>query len=76
MESTLLQFGIKTNFLKLFRNKMYMAIMVCHVIWENENVMLKDDKCISKAKGHHNIFRMVVMSFEHYLPIITFLNVH
>jgi hypothetical protein len=31
MESIFLQFGIKTNFLELFQNKMYMALMVCHV---------------------------------------------
>ncbi len=38
--------------------------------------MLKYSKCISKAKEHHNIFKMAIMSFEHCLPFITFSNVH
>jgi hypothetical protein len=32
IEFTLLQFAINTNFLKLFQNKMYMALMVYHVL--------------------------------------------
>jgi hypothetical protein len=32
MEFTFFQFGIKTNFSELFQNKMYMALMVCHVL--------------------------------------------
>jgi hypothetical protein len=31
MESTLFQFGIKTNFSELFQNNTYMALRVCHV---------------------------------------------
>jgi len=38
--------------------------------------MLKDNRCIGKAKGHHNIFKMVVMSFDYHLPFITFSNAH
>jgi hypothetical protein len=34
--------------------------------------MLKNSMCISKAKGHHNIFKMAIMSSKHHLPIITF----
>jgi hypothetical protein len=95
MESTLFQFGIKTNFSKLFQNNTYMALMVCHVLRENEDVidvtnkkiiqiltkniihhMLKENRCIGKTKGHHNIFKMDVTSSERRLPFITFLNVH
>jgi len=32
IESTLFQFNIKTNFLKLLQKKMYMAFMVYHVL--------------------------------------------
>jgi hypothetical protein len=32
MEFTFFQFNIKTNFLKLFQNKTYMALMVYHVL--------------------------------------------
>jgi len=39
IESTLFQFNIKTNFLKLFQKKMYMALMVYHVLWKNENAI-------------------------------------
>jgi hypothetical protein len=82
MESTFFQVGIKTNFLELFQNKTYMALMVCHVLRENEDVidvtdhkviqilmkyiihhMLKDYRCIDKAKGHQNVFKMAVMNF-------------
>jgi hypothetical protein len=38
--------------------------------------MLKDNKCIGKAKGHHNIFKIAVTSFECHLPFITFSNAH
>ncbi len=38
MEVTFFQFGVKSNFPKLFQNQMYMAFMVLHVIWENEDV--------------------------------------
>jgi hypothetical protein len=38
--------------------------------------MLKHNRCIGKAKGHHNIFRMAIMSFECNLPFITFSNAH
>ncbi len=94
MESTFFQFGIKINFSKFFQNNMYMVFMVCHVLWENEDVinvtnhkiiqifmediihhMLKNNKCINKAKGHHNIFKMAIMSSKHHLPFITFSNV-
>jgi hypothetical protein len=95
MESTLLQFGIKINFSKLFQNKTYMVFMFCHVFWVNEDVIdvtdnkiiqilmvdiiqyiLKDNKCISKAEEHHNIFKMAITSSKHRLPFITFSNMH
>jgi hypothetical protein len=38
--------------------------------------MLENNRCVSKAKWHHNIFKMVVMGFEHCLPFIAFSNVH
>jgi hypothetical protein len=69
--------------------------MICHVLWENENVIdvahhkiiqvftkhiihqvLENNRCVGKAKGHHNIFKMVVMSFDYHLPFITFSNAH
>jgi hypothetical protein len=34
MEFTLLQFGVKSNLLKLIQNKMYMVLMVLHVLWQ------------------------------------------
>jgi predicted transcriptional regulator len=39
MESTLFQFGIKTNFSEFFQNKTYMVLMVCHVLQEHEDVI-------------------------------------
>jgi hypothetical protein len=38
--------------------------------------MLENNKRVSKAKWHHNIFKMVVTCFECCLPFITFLNAH
>jgi hypothetical protein len=38
--------------------------------------MLKDNKCVDKAKWHHNILKMVVMGFERHLPLIAFSNAH
>ncbi len=38
--------------------------------------MLKNIWYINKAKWHHNIFKMVITSFEHCLPFIAFLNAH
>jgi hypothetical protein len=37
MEFTLFQFVIKSNFLKLFQIQMYMALIVLHVFWKNED---------------------------------------
>ncbi len=95
MEFTILQFGVKSNLPKLFQNHMYMAFMVFHVLWKNEDVidvtvheiiqvlmkdiihqMLKNNRRVNKAKWHHNIFKMIVTSFECYLPFITFSNAH
>jgi hypothetical protein len=39
MEFTFLQFGVKSNFPKLFQNKTYMVFVVLHVFWENEDVI-------------------------------------
>jgi hypothetical protein len=39
MESTHFQFGLKTNFLKFFQNKTYMALRVCRVFQENEDII-------------------------------------
>ncbi len=51
MEYTFFQFGIKTNFLKLLQNKTYMAFMVCHVLWKNENVIdVTDHKIIKYSR--------------------------
>jgi hypothetical protein len=36
MEFTLLQFGVKSNFPKFIQNKMYMVLMVLHVLWETK----------------------------------------
>jgi hypothetical protein len=95
MEITLLQFGIKSNLLKLLQNQMYMVLMVLHVFWENKDVidvtnheiiqifmkdiinqLLKNIRHVSKAKWHHNIFKMVVTGSKHFLPFITLSNVH
>jgi hypothetical protein len=38
--------------------------------------MLENDKHISKAKWHENIFKMAVMGYEHCLPFIALLNAH
>ncbi len=38
--------------------------------------MSKNNRCIGKTKGHHNIFEMAITSIEHFFPFITFLNVH
>ncbi len=37
MEFTLFQFGIKSNFPKFFQIQMYMALIIFHVLWKNEN---------------------------------------
>ncbi len=39
MEFTLLQFGLKSNLLKLSQNETYMSLMVVHFLWENEDVI-------------------------------------
>jgi hypothetical protein len=39
MEFTLFQFGIKSNLRKLLQNQMYMALMVLHALWKNEDVI-------------------------------------
>ncbi len=95
MESTLFQFGIRTNLSKLCQNKICMVLMVCHVLQKNKDVvnvldhkiiqilmediiyhMLKDNRCIDKVKRHHNVLKMVVTSFEHHFPFITFSNAY
>ncbi len=95
MEFTFLQLGIMSNFLKLLQHKTYMVFMICHVLWENENVInvahykiiqvftkhiihqvLENNRCVGKAKRHHNIFEMAITCFEFCLPFITFLNMH
>jgi hypothetical protein len=32
--------------------------------------MLKDNRCIGKAKGHHNTFKMAITNFECRLPFM------
>jgi hypothetical protein len=39
IEFTLFQFGVKSNLPKLIQNQMYMAFMVLHVLWENEDAI-------------------------------------
>jgi hypothetical protein len=39
MEFTLLQFSVKSNFLKKFQNQKYMVLMVLHVFQKNEDVI-------------------------------------
>ncbi len=53
MEFPFLQLGIKSNFPKLFQHKMYMVLMICHIIWENENVIdVTNHKIIQVSTKH------------------------
>jgi hypothetical protein len=38
--------------------------------------MLKNNKHVSEAKWHHNIFKMVITSFQRHFPFIVFSNVN
>ncbi len=57
MESTLLQFGIKTSFSKFYQNKPCMPCKVCHILWKNEDFIdVRDHKIIqllTKDIIHH-----------------------
>jgi hypothetical protein len=38
--------------------------------------MLKDNKCIRKAKGHHNILKMAMACMECVFPFVILSNTH
>jgi hypothetical protein len=38
--------------------------------------MLKNSKCINKAKRHDHIFKMAIRGLKNNLPFITFSNIH
>ncbi len=38
--------------------------------------MLKDGKCICKAKGHHHILKMAIPCTKCNFPFVTFSNTH
>jgi hypothetical protein len=38
--------------------------------------MLKDSRCVSKTKSHHNIFKITIIGFECHISSIIFSNVH
>jgi predicted transport protein len=59
MESTLFQFGIRTNFLELFQNKKCMAFMVYHVFKKNKNIVDVLDQKIIQMLMENIIYHML-----------------
>ncbi len=57
--------GENENFIFVIDQKI-IQILTKNII----HLMLKDNRCIGKAKGHHNTFKMAITNFECRLPFM------